>query len=203
MKNKFFAIIALFGFTAIALSSCSKVPQAEIDNANTAIEQSKAAGADVYVPDSFVALQDSMNRVMVSFESEKSKFFKNYGPVKEQFAGVAKLAETVKQQAEAKKEALKVEIQTIITETKSLIESNKQLIEQAPKGKEGAVALLAIKGENETIEITLNEANTLFETGDYMATLDKVKVTKEKAASINSELSEVIAKFQAKKTYRK
>jgi hypothetical protein len=203
MKNKFFAIIALFGFAAIALSSCSKVPQVEIDAANTAIEQSKLAGADVYTHDSFVALQDSMNSVMVSFEAEKSKLFKNYATVKEQLAGIAKLAETVKQEAEAKKEAMKVEIQTLITETKSLVESNKLLIDQAPKGKEGVAALSAIKGENETLEFALIEANTLFETGDYMATLDKVKVTNEKAASINAELSAVIAKFNAKKTYRK
>jgi hypothetical protein len=203
MKNKFFAIIAFFGLSAIALSSCSKIPQAEIDAANTAIEQSKLAGADVYVHDDFVALQDSMNSIMVSVESQKSKFIKNYGTAKEQLAGIAKLAETVQQETAAKKEAMKAEIQSLITETKSLIESNKQLIAQAPKGKEGASALLAIKGENEAIENALVENNTLFETGDYMATLDKVKVSKEKAASINSELSEVIARFKENAKHKK
>jgi hypothetical protein len=198
MKNKFFTIIAFFGLTAFALSSCSKVPQAEIDAANTAIEQSKLAGAEVYVHDSFVALQDSMNSVMVGIESQKSKFFKNYGTAKEQLVGIVTLAENVKQQTEVKKEEMKAEIQTLMTETQTLIESNKQLIAQAPKGKEGAAALLAIQGENEALENALTEAKTLLETGDYMATLDKVKATKEKATAINTELTEVIAKFMAK-----
>jgi hypothetical protein len=108
------------------------------------------------------------------------------------------LAENVKQQTEVKKEEMKAEIQTLMTETQTLIESNKQLIAQAPKGKEGAAALLAIQGENEALENALTEAKTLLETGDYMATLDKVKATKEKATAINTELTEVIAKFMAK-----
>ncbi|PKP08971.1 MAG: hypothetical protein CVU09_13585 [Bacteroidetes bacterium HGW-Bacteroidetes-4] len=198
MKNNFFTIIAFFGLAAFALSSCSKVPQAEIDAANTAIEQSKLAGAEVYVHESFVALQDSMNSVMVNVESQKSKFFKNYGTAKEQLIGIVTLAENVKQQTEAKKEEMKAESQTLMTETQTLIESNKQLIAQAPKGKEGAAALLAIQGENEALENALTEAKTLFETGDYMATLDKVKATKEKATAINAELTEAFAKFKSK-----
>jgi len=39
MKNRFFASIAFLGLTALLLTSCSKVPQAEIDAANAAIEQ--------------------------------------------------------------------------------------------------------------------------------------------------------------------
>ncbi len=84
MKNRFFALrIAFLGLTAFLLTSCSKVPQAEIDAANAAIEQAKTAGADVYVHENFVALQDSLKSVMVSIESQKSKFIKNYSTAKE------------------------------------------------------------------------------------------------------------------------
>lgn len=197
MKNRIVASIAFFGMTALILSSCSKVPQAEIDAANAAIEQAKLAGAEVYVSEEFVALQDSMNSVLVSIESEGSKFIKTYATAKENLAGVTQFAGEVQQQAETRKEELKMEIQNMIAEVKTLIESNRQLILEAPRGKEGTSALIAIKGEVDAVETSINETSTLFEAGDYMICLDKAKAAKEKATAINSELSEVIAKYKA------
>src|SRR4030043_422924 len=64
MKNK-----VLIGFAAIAmvviLASCGKVPQAQIDATNAAIEAAKAAEANVYLPAEFAAVQDSRNAEMV------------------------------------------------------------------------------------------------------------------------------------------
>ncbi|MBN1117172.1 MAG: hypothetical protein JXA77_08210 [Bacteroidales bacterium] len=196
MKNRLFASIAFLGLTALVFTSCSKVPQVEIDAANAAIEQAKSVGADVYVHDNFVALQDSLNSVMVSIESQKSKFIKNYSTAKEQLAGVTQFAGEVKQQAETQKEELKIEIQNTIAEVKTLIESNRQLILEAPKGKEGTSALVAIKGEIDAVETTVNETSTMFESGDFLATLDKAKAAKEKATAINAELTNVIAKYK-------
>ncbi len=197
MKNRFFASIAFLGLITLLLTSCSKVPQTEIDAANAAIEQARTAGADIYVHEEFVLLQDSLNSVMVSIESKKSKFIKNYSTAKEHLTGVTQLAGEVKQQAETRKEKLKLEIQNTIAEVKTLIETNRQLILEAPKGKEGTSALVAIKGEIDGIETLINETSTMFETGDYLATLDKAKAAKEKATSINTELTDVIAKYKA------
>jgi hypothetical protein len=197
MKNKFFTGIAFLGLTALILTSCSKVPQAEVDAANIAIEEARSAGADVYVSDSFVALQDSMNSVMVKIETQNSKLFKNYSTAKEHLIGVSEFAGEVKQQAETRKEELKIEIQNTIAGLKTLIESNRQLILEAPRGKEGTSALLAIKGEIDAVETSLNETSIMFETGNYLATLDKVKAAKEKATAINTELTDVIAKYKA------
>jgi len=203
MKNRIFAGIAILGLSTLLLTSCSKVPQAEIDAANAAIEQAKAAGADVYVHENFVALQDSLNGVMVNIESQKSKLFKKYSTAKEHLAGVTQFAGEVKQKAETRKEELKAEIQNTITEIKTLIETNRNLVLEAPKGKGGTSALVAIKGEIDAIETSIGEINTMSATGDYLATLDKAKAAKEKATSINTELSGVIAKYKANVKNRK
>lgn len=197
MKNRFFAGIAFLGLTTLVLTGCSKVPQAEIDAANAAVEQAKTAGADVYVHIDFVALQDSLNSVMVSIESQKSKFIKNYGTAKEHLAGVTQFAGEVKLQSETRIEELKLEIQNTITEVEALIAANRQLILEAPKGKEGTSALVAIKGEIDGTETSINETSAMFESGDYLATLDKANAAKEKATAINTELKEVIAKYKA------
>ncbi|WP_291856025.1 hypothetical protein [Marinilabilia sp.] len=196
MKNRLFASIAYLGLTVLVFTSCSKVPQDEIDAANAAIEEAMSAGADVYVHDNFVVLQDSLNSVLVNIESQKSKFIKNYSTAKEQLAGVTQFAGEVKQQAETQKEELKIEIQNTIAEVKTLIESNRQLIIEAPQGKEGASAVEAIKGEIDALETTVIETSTMFESGDYLSSLDKVKAAKEKASAINTELTNVIAKYK-------
>jgi hypothetical protein len=197
MKHKFFAGIAFLGLTTLVLSGCSKVPQEEIDTATSAIEQAASAGANIYVHEDFIALQDSLNNVMVSIEAQKSKFISNYATAREHLAGVTQFAGEVTQLAETRKEEMKTEIQNTISEVKTLIESNRQLILEAPRGKEGTSALMAIKGEIDAVENTLNETSTLFDSGDYMATLEKAKSAREKAIAINTELTGVIAKYKS------
>ncbi len=195
MKNKFFASIAFLGLSALVFTSCSNVPQAEIDAANAAIELARSVGADVYVHEDFVVLQDSMNSVMVNIEAQKSKFIKNYSTAKVELTGVAHFAEEVKQHAENRKDELKAEIQNMIAEVNALVASDRELLLKAPKGKGGSSALVAIAGEIDAVETTLNETNTLFESGDYAASKDKLLAAKEKASAINAELSGAIAKY--------
>ena len=199
MKRKLLVGLSVLGLTMVLLTSCSKVPQVEIDAANVAIEAAKAAGAETYVHDNFVALQDSMNAVMVTIETQKSKFFKNYSTAKEHLVGVTTFAQEVTMQTENRKAELQAEIQNTIAEVKTLIETNRQLIQEAPKGKEGSSALLAIKDELTTIETSVNEASAMLATGDYLPTLDKANAAKEKAMAINAELTEVIAKYKGGK----
>ncbi len=199
MKKGLLKSIAFLGLAVVLLSSCAKVPQAEIDAAKAAIAQADSAEANVYVHESFVALQDSMNSIMVSVEAQKSKLFKKFNAEKEKLTALTVLAGEVKQNAIIKKEELKVEVQNTITEVKALIETNKALIIEAPKGKEGKAAIEAIKLELDAVEISVNEATQLFDAGNYMAANDKVKAAKDKASSINTELTDVIAKYKASK----
>ena len=134
---------------------------------------------------------------MTGIESQESKMFKNYTEAAAQLEGVTQYATEVKQQAETKKEELKMEIQNTIAEVKTLIETSRQLILEAPRGKEGTSALVAIKGELDAIETSINQTNEQFESGDYLATMGQANAAKEKAASIQAELTEVIAKYKS------
>jgi hypothetical protein len=136
---------------------------------------------------------------MINIESQNSKFMKNYSSVKKQLIGITALAQTVTGQAEVRKEEVKLEIQNTIAEVKTLIETNKKLILEAPKGKEGTSALKAIKSELSLIETSVNEADVKFKIGEYPVALDMVNASKEKALSINNELTSVIAKYNANK----
>jgi len=196
MKNKF-----VFGLTTVAIATllftaCSKLPQAEIDQANQAIDSARIAGADVYVPEAFLGLQDSMKAVTEDIEAQKSKLFKNYGTSKEKLVQVTQLAKEVALQSEARKVEVKNEVETGLTEITTLVVENKKLLSQAPKGKEGATAHEAMKNEIATVEASVAEAAALRDKGDLMAALDKVKAAKEQATALNTELKEIIAKYK-------
>jgi hypothetical protein len=198
MKKNFFYFFAIVSI-ALVMSSCGKVPQAEIDAANAAVADAKAAQAETYVPEEFTALQDSLRIALENIEVQKSKLFKKFGVAKQQLIGVSALAVTVKQNSEAKKVAVQAEITTTLTEITTLQEENKKLLTKAPRGKEGAAALEAIKTDIAAIETSVTEANTMVASGDFMSALYKVKAAKEKATAINTELTSAIEKSKGKR----
>ncbi len=199
MKSKLVLGFSVLTLTALVFTACSKIPQAEIDQANQAIDSARIAGADVYVPEAFLGLQDSMKSVTESIEAQKSKLFKNYGSSKEKLAQITQQAKDVVVQSETKKEELKKQVQETLAEITTLLKENKKIITEAPKGKEGTTALMAMKNEITTIETSVGEANTMFEKGEYMAASIKVKSSKEQAMALNTELKEIIAKYKGAK----
>ena len=194
MKNKTLLGIAVIALTSF-LTGCSKIPQAEIDAANTAIEAAKTAGAELYVPQEFAAVQDSMMSVQEKIEGQKSKWFANFDEAKTQLSEITTLATKAAENAEVRKNEIKEEIQKTLAEVKTTLEENKKLLTEAPTGKEGKTALEAIRAEITLLESSVNEATALLEKGEFLPTLDKVKASKEKALSINNELKGAIAKY--------
>ncbi len=202
MKNKFYLGLATLSLV-VFLTACSKLPQAEIDRANQAIDSAKAARAELYLPAQFTNLQDTMKVAMEEVEAQKSKFIKNFGTSKEMLAEVTLYASEVTMQTEEKKVALKTEIQTTLNEVKILLEENKKLIAEAPKGKEGTSALVTMKNEINALESNVNEINALLDQDNYLTTLNKAKITKEQALAMNTELKDIIAKYQSNVRGRK
>lgn len=198
MKNKILMGLATVAMVAF-LSSCGKVPQAQIDATNAAIEAAKTAEAAVYVPAEFTAVQDSMNAIMAYVETQNSKLFKKFGPAKIKLDATLALANQVAANAATKKEEVKKEVETLLTDIKAVVEENKTLVTKAPRGKEGAAVLEQIKTEMATIEASIAEAQGLYDKGAFMDADNKVKAAKERAASINTELKDAIAKVKGRR----
>ncbi|HOO84278.1 MAG TPA: hypothetical protein PLS94_06940 [Prolixibacteraceae bacterium] len=198
MKKSFFSTAALMALAMLIFTGCAKIPQAEIDSANAAIEATRTAGADVYVPEAFVALTDSMSSVMESITSKDSKMFKNFKQETEKLLSIVSQSDEVKALTEAKVAELKEQVDQIMLAISGNIDAAKTLIGQAPKGKEGNTALLAIKADVAAIETSLGELKTVVGTENYFTTLDKAKAIDAQITSIKTELEEVISKFNSK-----
>jgi len=193
MKNKVF-----MGFAAIMmvviLAGCGKIPQAQIDATNAAIEAAKAAEVNVYLPDEFAKVQDAMNAVLADVETQKSKLFKKFGDAKLKLDEVTNMANQAAAAVAAKKEEVKNEAQTLLTDIKTVIEENTKLVPKLPRGKEGAQVIDQIKADLSSGESAVTEAQTLFDKGAFMDAVNKVKSAKAKADGLNSEIKEALTK---------
>lgn len=187
-----------FGTLLVLFTSCEKLPQAEIDSANQAIENTRVE-AEMYAPEEFLALQDSLQVALQLVEQEKSGLFPSFKNSKAKLLMIDSLAMQTQQVALTKKEEMKAEVQAALLEVKTLFEENKTLITAAPKGKEGALALEQINQELGVIETSVNEISTEWQNGDYYNSKEKVVSVKEKASQINTELKDVLAKYNARR----
>jgi hypothetical protein len=197
MKNKVLMGLATIAMVAF-LSSCGKVPQAQVDATNAAIAAAQTAEAAVYVPAEFSAVQDSMKAINAAIEVQKSKLFKKFGPIKLKLDATLALAQKVATDAATKKEEVKKEVETSIASVKAVVEENKTLMTKAPRGKEGAAVLEQIKTEMGTIEASIAEAQGLYDKGTYMDALNKIKAASQSATGINTELKDAIEKVKGK-----
>jgi hypothetical protein len=193
MKNKILAGLSAIMIAAMFMG-CAKVPQTEIDAANTAIQAAVTAGADKYLPDEFAAVKDSLNAVMEGIELQKSKTFPKYGDAPAKLAAVTSMANELVSKTEARIAELKEEVPKKLDEVKALVTETKQLLLKAPRGKEGMAALNAMKGEIATVESSMGDVTTTLESGDALGASNKVDGMLEKLNQIKKELQDAIAK---------
>jgi len=195
MKNK-----VLMGLAAIVmvafLSSCGKVPQAQIDAVNVVIDSAAKVEAGIYLPTEYAAVQDSMKAIMADVEIQKSKLFKKFGPATIKLEALLVQSNQLVANTAVKKEEVKKEVETTMTDIKTIIEENAKLIKKAPRGKEGAAVLEQIKTEMATIDASVVEAQGMYDKGAYMDASNKIKAAKERATGINTELKDAIAKVK-------
>jgi hypothetical protein len=187
MKNKIFMGLAAIAMVAF-LSSCGKVPQAQIDATQAAIDSAKVAEANVYAAADYSALLDSMKSVSAAVEVQNGKMFKKFGPVKATLSATIVKARVVAAAAVAKKAEVKKEVETLLTDIKAVVAQNAKYMKAAPRGKEGAQVLEQMKAEMTTIDASIVEVQGMYDKGAYMDALNKVKASKDSADKINGEL---------------
>jgi hypothetical protein len=195
--KKIFYVMSIVA-AALIFTSCAKAPQAEIDAAKAALEQAKAAQADKYVEADFLAVQDSLNAVMVEVEAQSSKLFKSYGKAKEKLVVITTNATELVAKTEVRKEEIKTEVAAAQTAVAALLEEDNALLAKAPKGKEGKEAIEAIKLDLAGITASVAEVDGLLASGDLLGAQTKINAAQQKATEINTELKAVLDKAKIK-----
>jgi hypothetical protein len=197
MKRNLLYVIAGISLMLV-FAGCAKLPQAEIDAAKAAIEEVRAAQADLYLPDQFAAINDSLRVAMEKVEAQKGKLFKSYKKVKVQLVNIPTMAATIKANTETRKAEVKAEAEALLAEVTTMQTENNTLAVKLPMGKNEKEAVAAIKAELGVIDTAITEVGGMLTNGDFLGALNKVKAVKDQAMAKNTEIKDVLTKARIK-----
>jgi len=190
-KNKMTILLATIGMVFI---SCQHYPKDEVGQAQATFDITRSVGAELYTPESFKQLQDLLDAALILVETQNSKFIKNFDKSRDKLNAVSEMAAKVSLEVQEKKNELKMEIELAFTDTRALLDENNQLVQTAPKGKEGAATLEEIKNDIQSLSGEVENADKIFQDGDFINTLEMINAAKQRLTSINAELKGAISK---------
>jgi hypothetical protein len=197
MKKNLLFVIASVSLMLI-FAGCAKLPQVEIDAAKAAIEEVRAAQADVYLPGEFSAINDSLRVALEKVEAQKGKLFKSYKKVKLQLVNIPTMAATLKANTETKKAEVKAEAESTLAAVTAMQLENNTLAAKLPMGKNEREAVEAIKAELGVIDGAVTEVSNMLTNGDFMGALNKVNAVKQQVEAKNLEIKDVLTKARIK-----
>lgn len=183
-------------FALLALVGCSKPPEAEMQAANAAIEHARGAEAEMYVPDSWQMVQDTLNAAMAAKKEQDEKFalFRSYTDTKNMFVRAEALAKDVATQAEAEKERVKNEVMTLLTTAQTAWTAASDALSKAPRGKGNKADLDLIKSDLDGVNAMLADANNDFNAGKYLSARTKAQQVVDRSNAITQEIANAAAK---------
>ncbi len=194
-----FRVITLGLLITFFFAACAKQPTQEMDNAKSAVETVKKAGAEIYAKDEFKKLNDDLTAALDEVTAQSKKLFKGYGKAKEMLANVKTEADNLvptiaQRKEEAKKAALAAQ-----PEAAAAVAEAKAYLKKAPKGKGTRADIEAFTADLKALEGSLLEVQKAIDAEDYYGAADKAKAIKEKAAGISDQIKKAIEKVKGRK----
>ena len=199
MKNllKYFTCGLLVMFILVG---CAKQPTEDMNAAQKALEDLKAAGGEKYIPEESKKVADTLAAAQEEIKTQDGKFFltRNYDKAKQMLAQVMTDTEKVKADIAAKKEEAKKNALAAQQAAMASLKEATALLAKAPMGKGARADIEALKGDLKGLEDGLPELQQLMDQEDYLAVIDKAKAIQEKADAVSNQVKEAMQKVKGK-----
>lgn len=180
----------------LLLAGCASAPTEQLKAAQQALQAADSAEADVYVADLYRAAQDSLAAAQVEIEAQNARFAlsRDYKRAEQLLQFVTEMAQQAVVQVADRKEALRTEAEALIAEARKALMQTHELLGRAPRGKEGAIALVSIREDATSTENLLNEAEAALARGDIFQAHQLAQQAQDRATGLVNELNAAIAK---------
>jgi hypothetical protein len=190
LKNMLFTCSVII--LMVLFSGCTKYPEANVQNAEQALEDIKSLEGDRYLADAFNALQDSLNTTVaeLNVQREKSVFKRDYSKGKEILQTLIEDAEILKSKIGPRKEELKAETDQIIIDYKAAHEDVKKLILKLPKNKNTKAAVERKKIELNSIESEFQNVSDFIDAKDFVSAKETASSANVRIQALKKELSQ-------------
>ena len=182
------------------LAGCAKQPTDDMNAAQKALEDLKAAGGGKYIPEESKKVADTLAAAQEEIKTQDGKFFltRNYDKAKQMLAQAIADSEKVKGDVAAKKEEAKTNALAAQEAATASVKEAAALLAKAPMGKGSRADIEALKGDLKGLEDGLPELQQLIGQEDYLAVIDKAKAIQEKADAVSNQVKEAMQKVKGK-----
>jgi hypothetical protein len=182
------------------LAGCAKQPTDDMNAAQKALEDLKAAGGEKYIPEESKKVADTLAAAQEEIKTQDGKFFltRNYDKAKQMLAQAIADSEKVKGEVAAKKEEAKNNALAAQEAATASVKEAAALLAKAPMGKGSRADIEALKGDLKGLEDGLPELQQLIGQEDYLAVIDKAKAIQEKADAVSNQVKEAMQKVKGK-----
>ena len=182
--------LVLMAVGLLLVAGCSKPPEMEMQNADTAMQATRAAEAEQYAPQAYRVAMDTLNAAQAAKQEQDSKFalFRSYGKAKQMFISAQALADKASTEARAEKERMRAEVADLITKTQAAVDAATKALDEAPVGKGNKADIELIRNDLASVNQAFADAKNDFNAEKYIPAKSKLETVMTRAQNIMGEI---------------
>lgn len=187
-----FAGYLVAAMVLVSVSGCSQRPEEEMESANEALNEARAAEADRYASEVYQEAVDAFESAKAEIQAQDEKFFmtRSYGEARNLLRTATATANRAAEESAAGREQARQEAETAIQQARTALDAAQASVKQAPRGKGSQADIDAMNAELAVLQTTLDEAQSAYEGGDYLTALTKAESVSSDASSIRQDIEQ-------------
>lgn len=190
---KYLKVVALVLVVALAASCAAKIPQKDIDAANTAMTDAQTAKADVYAPTEFQAATDAKTALDAELAAQEAlQSGKSYKQTTTLAKALLDAATAAKTAAVANMETAKTDAATLVTDVQAayaIVKAESAAASKdARKAAKAGLNVKAIAAQVAAEEQAIATAVAANDAQDYAAARDQLTTLKAELAQLQASL---------------
>jgi hypothetical protein len=184
MSSCVVSLSAVLILAGVGLVGCAPLPKDDLKQARIALDDIKAAKADIYAPESYEVAEDAFNFALVEIQEQEKKFapFRSYSHAEVLLTEAEKLIKDAKDEAEAGREEARRDAETLIGEAKISYEAAKASKKKVPSRRRAA-AQSALEGAR----TVLFEAEKNFKNDRFFEARRKAEDAKARSDQVGAD----------------
>ncbi len=182
--------IACLFLVVFGIAACASPPQQLIDQSRKAMEDAKAAGAEMYAKDAMDKAMESFNAAEAELAAQSKKFAasRNYKVAMEKFQQANAGFEQATMDANTAKEAMKAEVDLMMKDATAVVDGVEQKMAKIVASKP-KMDLTQWQNDVAGLRQGLTDASAAISSEDYITAKAKIQSVMAKATEIDGYMN--------------
>jgi len=195
MKLRLFPVVAVVALWSLFYGCGGEPPTADLNAAQQALQDAKAAGAEKYASSQLSTAQSAYDKAQSALTAEQDKFFKNFDEVSPLIADAKSKAEAAKAAVLQAKEQAKREADAMVSDAAAVVQKARSVLDGTPAGKGTESDVEQLRAELNAAEADLSAARSAVSSENFDTAKSRAASAKEKAGKVASGTEMAIARY--------